>query len=417
MGPAGAGAADPQTVTDPWLTTGTQPGYQPPAHTGEVVVDLDAIAGNVAELARRAASRGAMTMAVVKADGYGHGLLPSALAALAGGATWLGTAQVAEALQLRAAGVDAPVLAWLYAPTADLAPAVERHIDLSVASLFSLNQVAAAARSTGRRARIHLKIDTGLGRNGSSVADWPTLIDAAASAQADGLVQVIGIWSHFAWADAPAHPTVALQQQVFEQAVEVAAAAGVRPTLRHLANSAATLTNPDVYYDLVRPGLAVYGLSAVPDLGAPADFGLRPAMSVSCAIALVKRVPAGHGVSYGHEYRTSAPTQLALVPMGYADGIPRCAGGTGPISIDGHRFTVAGRVCMDQVSLDIGDELLAGVDPAHYPRAVLIGDGPGEPTAQDWADAGGTISYEIVTRMAPGIARRYIGTAGTPRLQ
>lgn len=368
----------------------------------EAVVDLDAIRGNVASLK---AGTAAEVMAVVKADGYGHGLVPSARAALAGGAAWLGTAIVDEALALRAAGITVPLLSWLWTPgesgTAERAVAAD--IDLSVSDHWQLAAVRAAAVATGRTARIHLKIDTGLSRNGAAAGDWPGLIDAVAVAQAAGEVEVIGIWSHFAYADEPGNPAIARQLTAFADAVAVAARSGVRPPLRHIANSAATLTLPEAHFDLVRPGIAVYGLSPVTH-----QHGLVPAMTLRAAASLVKRVGAGEGVSYGHEYITARETTLVLVPLGYADGVPRHARNTGPVWVNGERFTVSGRVCMDQIVVDVGDLPVAAGDPV-----VLFGSGrDGEPTAQDWADAAGTIHYEIVTRIGPRVTRRYRGGAG-----
>jgi alanine racemase len=368
----------------------------------EAVIDLAAIAGNVATMK---AGTTADVMAVVKADGYGHGLVPSARAALAGGATWLGTAIVEEAVQLRTAGIDdVPILAWLWSPgeQATIARALAAAVDLSVSNEWQLDTVTAAARDVGRTARIHLKVDTGLSRNGSAVADWPDLLAAAAKAQAAGEVDVVGVWSHFAYADAPGHPTIGRQLTVFDEALAAARAAGVEPRLRHIANSAATLTLPAAHFDLVRPGIAVYGLAPV-----AGDFGLTPAMTLRAAAAGVKRSPAGEGVSYGHEYVTSTETTLVLVPLGYADGVPRHAGNVGPVSINGRRFTVSGRVCMDQFVVDVGDFPVAPGDPV-----VLFGTGQdGTPTAQDWADAIGTIHYEIVTRIGPRVTRSYVGGA------
>jgi alanine racemase len=348
-------------------------------------------------------------MAVVKADAYGHGLVPAARAALAGGAAWLGTAQLGEALALREAGVEAPLLSWLSVPGDRFAEAIGAGVQLGVSARWALEEIAAAARGTGRTARLHLKVDTGLSRNGAAAADWPDLLDAALKLQAEGLVELVGAFSHYAWADAPQHPTVRAQTAAFEQALAVAEGKGARFEVRHLANSAATLTNPAAHYDLVRPGLAVYGLSPVPELGGPERFGLRPAMSLLGRVALVKRVPGGAGVSYGHAYTTPDETTLALVPLGYADGVPRHAGNAGPIGLRGRRYTVAGRVCMDQVVVDLGDpENRAGV--AEGDVAVLFGDGrDGGPTAQDWAEAAGTISYEIVTRIGLRLPRRYRG--------
>ena len=248
---------------------------------------------------------------------------------------------------------------------------------------------------------MHLKIDTGLSRGGAPAADWPDLVTAAAKAAAAGDVQVIGIWSHFAYADAPGHPTIARQVAEFTEAVEVARRLGVDPPLRHLANSAATLTLPAAHFDLVRPGIAVYGLTPVP----PEWHGLTPAMTLRSSVALAKRVPAGSGVSYGHVYTTGRETGLALVPLGYADGVPRNATSVGPLFLGGRRRTISGRVCMDQFVVDVGDDAVTAGD-----EVVLFGPGrDGEPTAQDWADATGTISYEIVTRVGARVPRAYRG--------
>ena len=364
----------------------------------EAVVDLGAIRGNVA---RMKAGTPAELMAVVKADGYGHGLVPSARAAVDGGATWLGTAIVDEAVALREAGLTVPLLSWLWTPgeTDTVRRALAADVDLSVSSTWQLDAVSAAARERGTTARIHLKVDTGLSRNGSYVDDWPELVAAAAKARAAGEVTVVGVWSHFAYADAPGHPTIAKQIAAFSDAVDVAARAGVEPQLRHIANSAATLTLPEAHFDLVRPGIAVYGLSPVAD-----QHGLTPAMTLRAAAAGVKRVRAGEGVSYGHEYTTTRDTTLVLVPLGYADGVPRHASNVGPVWVNGARFTVAGRVCMDQIVVDVGDLPVAPGDPV-----VLFGSGrDGEPTAQDWADAVGTIHYEIVTRIGPRVTRTYV---------
>jgi alanine racemase len=368
-------------------------------------IDLDAIRANVEALRGRAAN-GAELMAVVKADGYGHGLIPSARAAVAGGATWLGTALLDEALALRAAGVAEPrVLAWLIGPGEQVAEAVAADIDLSASAGWALDEIVAAARSTGRTARVHLKIDTGLGRGGATSGGWPELVAAARRAQAEGTVQVVGVWSHFAYADAPGHETIKKQAVAFDEAVRVAEDAGLQLEVRHLANSAATLTAPELHYDLVRPGLAVYGLSPVPDVGGPAEFGLRPAMTLTSGLVLVKRVPAGQGVSYGHVYVTDRETTLGLVPLGYADGIPRAGTSVGPVLAAGRRRTVAGRVCMDQLVLDLGDDPAAAGD-----QVVLFGPGDeGEPTAEDWAAATGTIAYEIITRIGPRVPRAYVG--------
>ena len=365
-----------------------------------MVIDLAAIRANVAHLCSRT---DAAVMAVVKADGYGHGLVPSARAALDGGATWLGVAQLDEALALRAAGVDVPTLAWLWAPdeTDVLHRALDADVDVSVSAPWALERVERWARDNGRVARVHLKIDTGLSRNGADVADWPALVEAAARAEDGNRIEAVGVWSHFAYADAPGHPTITAQIENFEAAVDAARAGGLTPSVRHLANSAATLTRPDAHYDLVRPGVAVYGLNPVPAVPAPE---LTPAMTLRSHVALSKRVRAGEGVSYGHQYRTSRDTWLALVPLGYADGIPRAATNVGPLQVDGRRATVSGRVCMDQFVVDVDQQ------PARAGTEVVVfGPGSdGEPTAQDWADAVDTIHYEIVTRIGARVPRRYV---------
>lgn len=378
------------------------------AHQGpaRITVDLGAISDNVAAIRERVGAT--PVLAVVKADAYGHGLVPNARAALAGGATWLGTAQVAESLALRAAGIssqEARVLSWLYAPGAPFAEAIAADVDLGVAAPWALAEISSAARRLGRPARIHLKIDTGLARNGAFGAGVDELIEAAARAQDAGHVRVVGVMSHFARADEPGDPSIRAQQDRFEEVCDLADRAGLGVEVRHLANSAATLLDPSARYDLVRPGLAIYGLSPVPQVGAPSDFGLRPAMRVAVDVSLVKEVPLGQGVSYGHTYTTAGATRVALLPIGYADGVPRAASSLGPILLAGTRLTISGRVCMDQIVLDIGDLPVSPGD-----EAVLFGDAlRGEPTAQEWAAASGTIDYEIVTRMSGRLPRTYVG--------
>jgi alanine racemase len=368
-----------------------------------VEIDLGAVRDNVAVLAAKA--RPAATMAVVKADAYGHGLVPVARAAQAGGATWLGTAVLAEALALRQAGLTGRILAWLSAPGEDYDAALDADIDVAAYADWQLDEIAHAARRTGRQARVHLKADTGLTRGGVMPADWPAVLDQSLALEAENVVRVVGIWTHFAYADAPGHPTIASQLDAFRHAVELAHRAGLRPEVRHAANSAATLTLPEAHFDLVRPGLAVYGLSPIPEVASADELGLHPAMRLSAQVALVKSVPADEGVSYGHTYTTTRDTRVALVPLGYADGVPRHASNTGPVRVGGATFPVAGRVCMDQVVLDVGDAPVAPGD-----TAVLFSDGrDGEPTAQDWAQAAGTISYEIVTRVSSRLPRRFVG--------
>ncbi|HEX3908303.1 MAG TPA: alanine racemase [Mycobacteriales bacterium] len=362
-------------------------------------IDLDAIRDNVAVL--RGYAPTAELMAVVKADGYGHGMVPSARSALAGGATWLGVTSAEEALGLRAAGIDVPVLAWLLAPDDDWTALVAGNVDVSVSATWALERATAAATAHGRPARIHLKADTGLGRGGATRQDWPDLVEAAAKAVSDGTIQVIGVWSHLAYADEPTHPTIQRQQRAFSHAVSVATEAGLDPQVRHLANSAATLALPGAHLDLVRPGIAIYGLSPGPAVGTPSDLGLRPAMTLTSQVVLAKRVPPGQGVSYGHRYITERQTTLALVPLGYADGVPRHLTNVGEVLVAGRRRRIAGSVCMDQFVVDVGDDVVHEGD-----EVVLFGPGDhGEPTAADWANAIGTINYEIVTRVGARVPR------------
>jgi len=365
----------------------------------EARVDLSAIAHNVRLLREHA--DGAEFMAVVKADGYGHGMVQSARACLEAGATRLGTALVSEAVALREAGFTVPVLAWIITPDEPLDAAAEHGVELSAGSTLILDRIAAAARRSGRTVRVHLKVDTGTSRGGATLRDWPDLLDRAAALRAEGAIEVVGLWSHFACADIPGHPSIAAQLDAFDEAVTQADKKGIgADAIRHFANSAAVLTIPRARYDMVRPGIAIYGLSPIPELG---DFGLRPAMTLVARVALVKRVPPGSGVSYAHLYVTDRETTLGLVPLGYADGVMRALSNRGEVFAAGRRRRIAGRVCMDQFVIDVGDDPLAAGD-----EVILFGPGDhGEPTAQEWADSLGTITHEIVTRIGSRVPRVY----------
>lgn len=368
-------------------------------------IDLAALRANVRALRARAPQ--AEFMAVVKADAYGHGMVPCARAALEAGATWIGTATPQEALALRAAGIapdEARVLCWLWTPGGPWREAIEAEVEVSVSGMWALREVRTAAREAGRTARVQLKADTGLGRGGCQPADWPELVEESLKAEAEGAIRVTGVWSHYACADEPGHPSIAAQSAAFAQAVAYAEDAGLRPDVRHIANSPATLTLPESHWDLVRPGIAMYGISPSPEIGVPADFGLRPVMTLAASLALVKHVPEGHGVSYGHHYATPADTTLGLVPAGYGDGLPRHASGRAPVLVGGKVRRAAGRIAMDQFVVD-----LDGDEPAAGDEAVLFGPGDrGEPTAEDWAQAADTIAYEIVTRIGSRVPRVYV---------
>ncbi|GAB2516626.1 alanine racemase [Nocardiopsis aegyptia] len=374
------------------------------AHFAHARVDLDAIADNARLLRERAG--GTPLMGVVKADGYGHGMLPAARAVLAGGATWLGTAFIHEALALREAGITAPVLAWIVPPGEPVAAAIGADIDLGVSDRAILDEIVEAARHLGRTARVQLKADTGLNRGGVGPADWPQLVEAAARAEDAGHVRVSGLWSHFACADEPGHPSIARQLSAFHEALETADKVGLTPEVRHIANSAGLLTLPEARFDLVRGGIASYGLIPIPGYTVS---GIRPAMTLRSRVALAKRVPADSGVSYGHRYVTERETTLALVPLGYGDGVPRAATNKGPVLLGGRRRTIAGTVCMDQFVVDVGDDPVRAGDDA-----ILFGDpstDPGVPTAEDWAEILDTIPYEIVTRVGARVPREYVGGA------
>ena len=362
----------------------------------EATVDVGAIADNVRHLRRLTQSE---VIAVVKADGYGHGAVRSAAAALEGGATRLGVSDITEALALRRGGIDAPVLAWLHAPGADFAQAAAHGIELGISSLDQLQQAAAAA-SADRPVSVHLKLETGLSRNGIAPADYRVVFAEAARLERIGKLRVLALFSHLSNASAD-DDRAALR--TFEEAVGDAASLGLAPPLRHIAATHAAIALPESRLGCVRIGIGIYGLSPFDDRSS-ADLGLRPAMTLRGAVAAVRRVAAGTGVSYGYAYRTDRETTLALVPLGYADGVPRQASGRGPVVIGGRRHTVAGRIAMDQFVVDVGDTPVAVGD-----EAVLFGDPTlGAPAATEWADAAGTINYEIVTRVGPRVPRRQV---------
>jgi alanine racemase len=364
----------------------------------EASVELGAITGNIAAL--RAHVAPAAVMAVVKANGYGHGAVPAARAAVRGGADWLGVVHVAEALEVRRARVDVPLLCLMAIGSDDHAEAIAAEVDLAAGSAAMVGRLAAAAEVAGRPARVHLKADTGLGRGGATPEDWPAVLAAARQAEADGSIVIVGVWSHFASADEPGHPSIEAQLAAFKAALAAAERAGITPQVRHIANTAAALDVPQARYDLVRIGGGSYGLATLPG-GAPS--WLRPAMTLRARLALVKRVPAGTGVSYGHRYTTSRETTLGLVPLGYADGVPRGARGLPFVFAHGRRWPIAGTVCMDQLVIDFGDEPVAEGD-----EVMLFGPGDdGEPTAQEWGEALGTISYEIVTGIGARVPRSH----------
>lgn len=370
------------------------------AARAEIVVDLAAIRHNVGVLRR---VTGTSVMTVVKADGYGHGMVESARAARAGGADWLGVATLDEALELRASGDTGRILCWLYVPGEEYDAGVAAGLDLTAYTPAELDEIEESVGDTGRTARVQLKIDTGLSRGGASPASWPALVERAREGELAGHWAVTGIWSHFSSSDEPDDPANDAQEATFRWALSVAEAAGLRPEVRHLANSAAAILRPSSRFDLVRCGIASYGLDPAP--GEIPDLGLVPAMSARASLALVKEVEPGDAVSYGRTWIADTATTLGLVPVGYGDGVPRVLGNHADVLVGGRRRPMRGRVCMDQLLVDLeGEEHLPGED------VELFGNGrDGGPTAQDWAEAAGTISYEIVTRIGSGrMKRRHI---------
>jgi len=365
-------------------------------------VDLDAVAHNVRVLQQFAGD--AAVMAVLKADGYNHGAVEVAHAAVAAGAQELGVTTIGEALELRAAGVPVPVLAWLHRTDSDFAAAITGQVGIGVSTAAQLDAVVEAARRVGSTADLSLKIDTGLNRNGVPESDLDAVLDGTAAAVAEGTVRLTGMFSHLACSDEPGHPANDAQAERLRDAVRRATRRGTPPAVVHLSNSAATLTRPDLGFDMVRPGIALYGLSPVPELG---TFGLRPVMTLSAQVANIKKVSEGESVSYGYTWTAPADTVVALVALGYADGVVRRLSGRFEVTIAGRRYPSVGRVCMDQFVVDLGGDR-SGV--AVGDEALLFGSGDrGEAHAQDWADALDTISYEVVTGVRGRVRRRFVG--------
>jgi alanine racemase len=360
----------------------------------EARIDLGAMRSNIRVLRETIAP--AQTMVIVKADAYGHGALDAARAAVDAGTEWLGVVDITEALALREAGIRAPILAWLHGEDADFGAAVDAEIDLGISTLNQLERAGA----TSRLAQVQIKVDTGLSRNGIEGRLAGEMFERAAELERAGSIRVRGIWSHLASAGEAEDRE---QVRRFTAALELAAEIGLQPELRHLAATAGALSLPESRFDLVRFGIGVYGLSPFDDRGG-SELGLRPVMELSAEIVSVKRVPKGSGVSYSYTYRTEGETSLALVPLGYADGIPRSASSAAPVSINGKTYSISGRVAMDQFVVDVGDDEVVVGD-----RAILFGDGAaGLPTADDWAVAAGTINYEIVTRLGPRVTRVFV---------
>ncbi|WP_322920418.1 alanine racemase [Nocardioides renjunii] len=362
-------------------------------HGPRLEVDLSAVAANTRLLADRT---DAEVMAVVKADGFGHGAADVARTALAHGATSLGVTSVDEALALRSDGLRAPVLSWLNPLDAAYDDALAADVDLAVPSREHLDVVVRAATSApGRPARIHLHLDTGMSRDGAEPSAWPALCRAARRAERAGLVRVVGVMGHLGCADDPADGCNALGRRRFAWGLDVARAAGLRPPLRHLAATAATLLDVRSHHTTVRVGAGLVGIDPT------GTTPLRSGLTLTAPVVSVRRVRAGAGVGYGHAWTAPVATHLALLPLGYADGLPRVAAGRAEVLLRGRRRPVVGRISMDQVVVDLGDDPVQSGE-----TATVLGPGAaGEPTVADWAAWADTIPHEVVTGLGPRIRR------------
>lgn len=353
-----------------------------------LTIDGDAIAANTRAIA---AATSAEVMAVVKADGFGHGR--AALRALEAGATRLGVTSIEEALPLRWSGIDVPILSWLNPVDADAESAIRHRIELAVPSMPHLARIAAGARRLGSRGLVHLHLDSGMARDGAPRSEWRALCRLAREYEAEGTIRVVGVMSHLARADEPGHPLTVRQRLLTDAAARTARSAGLNPRHVHLAATAATLTDPSTHFDMVRVGAGLYGID--PSRSTP----LRGAMRLSTHVTTVRDVPADTPVGYGAGYLTRGRTRLALLPLGYADGIPRTLAAGASAWVRGRRVPIAGVVSMDQTVVDVGDEGIEAGD-----EVVLFGAGDaGEPTLAEWATWAGTIEHDLVTRIGPRV--------------
>ena len=359
-----------------------------------VEVNLNAISNNIKLVKSKTQ---AQILAVVKADAYGHGLIPVAKCAVDAGATWLGIALLEEAISLREAGIKVPIISWLTPPSSDFKQAIELDIDLAIPSLKHLEVIVAAGKALGKKPRVHIEVDTGMTRGGL-LGEWPEFLIAAKGAD----IEVVGFWSHFARADEPDEIANQSQMLEFESKLAQLIATGITPKYIHLANSAATLTNPNSHKNIVRLGIAMYGLSPdVNTLGSSQNLELEPAMTLKAEIHLVKRVPAGSPVGYGGTQTTLRDTKLAIITIGYADGIPRNTSSAVGVFVAGRKAAIIGRVSMDQFVVDLG------ADSNAVAGEIVEVFGANGYSIDDWAAASGTINYEIVTRIAARVPRIY----------
>ena len=357
-------------------------------------IDLEAIAENYKTIKRLT---GGTVMAIVKADAFGHGMIEVSKKLESINVDILGTADIDEALDIRAAGIKSPIMAWLYGKDTEFDDAITQGIQLGASTILTLEKIAESAKRVGAEVQIHLKVDTGLGRNGAALSDWPELVKKAVDLQSSGSINLVGVFSHLS---GTSEQDDLEQLRVFEEAIASASKLGATFKVHHIAASLAALRYPSTRLDMTRVGAALYGL----DPGLETNmrqFGLRTAMRVTSEVVHVKKVPAGHGLSYGYLHRTTGESNLALVPFGYNEGFPRISAGKAEVFLNGKKYKVLARVAMDQFILDLGSDTAQVGD-----EVVIIGDGAkGEPTVEDLAKASGTINDEIVTKMG-GRAKR-----------
>ena len=363
-----------------------------------VEIDLRAIGANVRAISEHL-TPGTGYLAVVKANAYGHGDVPVAKAALRAGATWLGVILVDEAIRLREAGIDEPIL-LLHEPPPNRADDVVRHkLTPSVFTEPGIEALGAAAERAGASVNVHLKVDTGLNRLG---VPHERVEEFARALAKEPRLNVEGVFSHFAFADDPANEFIDTQLARYHDALDRLGGLGISPALKHVGNSAAALTRPDTHLDMVRVGIATYGLAPAPALAGIVP--LTPALSLKAKVAMVKRVAAGEGVSYGLRYRLERPGTIVSLPLGYADGWVRALSGNAEVLIGGKRHPTVGTVCMDSFMADIGDESCEVGD-----EAVLIGaQGSERISAEDVAARIGTINYEVVTLLTQRLERVFV---------
>lgn len=370
-----------------------------PTAVPQLRIELEAVARNTRMLAERS---GRPVMAVVKAYGFGAGAVDAARTALANGADRAGVTSIAEALELRDAGIDAPILSWLNPVDADFATAIARDIDLAVPSVEHLDAVTKAADTARRAARIHLHVDVGMYRDGAPRADWPGLFESAAGRQSHGAVVIAGVMGHLGHAETPADPLNTSGKAAYAEALAMAEQYGIRPQIRHLAATAATLTDRQTHYDTCRVGAGLVGIDP------SHSVQLHQPFTLTAPIVSTRDVPAGAFVGYGRTYQTSRPSRLAQLPLGYADGLALQASGRAEVLIHGSRRPIVGRISMDQAVVDLGDTLAQPGD-----LAIVLGPGAdGEPTVTQWAEWANTLPHAIVTGIATRVRRVVVPAGG-----